>query len=85
MTHGCHTINATRCGIVNGGYPLSQATNHQPLDLIWGISAIARVIGRTERQTIYMCQTGELPVKKVGSRYVVERSKLVEKFVGDAA
>lgn len=55
------------------------------LQLIWGINAIARLIGRTDRQVFHMVNTGQLPVKKVGGRWVAERSKLIAFFMEDAA
>lgn len=63
------------------------AENHaQPLDLVWGVSEIAKLIGRTERQTYHMIQSEHLPmVKQVGERYVASRSKLIAFFMGEAA
>ena len=61
------------------------AETESPLDLIWEVSAIARAIGRTERQTFGMLEKGLLPAKKVGGRWVAERSKLVAFFMEDAA
>ncbi|KSV72923.1 hypothetical protein N182_28765 [Sinorhizobium sp. GL2] len=56
------------------------------LDLIWGVGEIANLIGRTERQTYHMIQSGHLPmVKQVGERYVASRSKLIAFFMEDAA
>ncbi|MAY30569.1 MAG: hypothetical protein CL627_15430 [Aurantimonas sp.] len=55
------------------------------IDLIWGVNAIARAIGRTDRQTFHMVSTGELPAKKIGNRWVIERSKLIAHFTEDAA
>jgi hypothetical protein len=55
------------------------------LDLIWGASAMAQIIGRSARATFHMLETGELPGRKVGGRWVVERSKLIEFFTQDAA
>ena len=49
------------------------------LDLIWGVSAIARLIGRSDRQTFHMVSTGEIPAKKVGGRWVAKREAL-ERF-----
>jgi hypothetical protein len=51
------------------------------LDLIWEVSDIARIIGRSERQTFHMLNKGELPAKKVGGRWVIERSKLIAFFM----
>lgn len=62
------------------------AKNETPaLDLIWEVADIAKLIGRTERQTFHMLNKGELPAKKVGGRWVAERSKLIAFFMGDAA
>jgi hypothetical protein len=55
------------------------------LDLIWGVSAIARVIGRTDRQTFHLISTGELPARKIGNRWVIERNRLIAHFTEDAA
>lgn len=55
----------------------------QPLDLVWGVKAIACLIARTERQTFHMLTSGALPGRKVGSRWVVSRSEL-EWFFGQS-
>jgi hypothetical protein len=55
------------------------------IELIWGINAIARLIGRTDRQAFHMVSTGQLPAKKVGGRWVAERSKLIAFFMDDVA
>ncbi len=55
------------------------------MELIWGINAIARLIGRTDRQAFHMVSTGQLSAKKVGGRWVAERSKLIAFFMNDAA
>lgn len=52
------------------------------LDLIWGVEAIAGVIGRTPRQTFHMLKTGQLRgVKKIGARWVAERGSLIANFI----
>lgn len=61
------------------------ASEASTLDLIWETGEIAKIIRRTERQTLHMLSKGELPAKKVGGRYVVERSKLIAFFMGDVA
>lgn len=58
---------------------------NRQLDLIWGASAIAKVIGRTDRQTFFMLEKGVLPAKKISGRWVAERSKLIAFFMEDAA
>ncbi len=51
------------------------------MELIWGGEEIAKVIGRTARVTFTLLEKGELPAKKVGNRWVAERSKLVAFFM----
>jgi hypothetical protein len=55
------------------------------MDLIWEVAEIARLIGRTERQTFHLLSGGQLPAKKVGGRWVAERGKLIAFFLSDAA
>ncbi|WLS07183.1 DNA-binding protein [Shinella sumterensis] len=55
------------------------------LDLVWGGEEIAKVIRRTPRITFTLLEKGELPAKKVGGRWVAERSKLIAFFTGEAA
>lgn len=53
----------------------------QNITLIWEVSAIAKEIGRTERQTFRLLETGQIPGKKVGGRWVAERGKLASFFL----
>lgn len=55
------------------------------LDLVWGGEGIAKAIHRPVITTFKMLERGELPAKKVGGRWVAERSKLIAFFMGDAA
>lgn len=55
------------------------------LDLVWGISGIARLIGRTDRQTYHMLVQGRLPARQVGERWVASRSEIERFFRGEAA
>jgi hypothetical protein len=50
------------------------------LDLIWGVSAISKAIGRTERQTFYLLEMGKLPATKLGERWVASRGGLHKFF-----
>ena len=60
--------------------------SQEQIDLIWGVEAIGKLIGRTARQTYHMIQSGNLPmVKQVGERYVASRAKLIAFFMEDAA
>lgn len=54
-------------------------------DLIWEVTEIAKLIGRNERQTFHLLNSGQLPAKKVGGRWVASRQKLIAFFLGDAA
>ncbi|MBY3472070.1 helix-turn-helix domain-containing protein [Rhizobium laguerreae] len=60
-------------------------THANSIDLIWGAEAIAKLIGRSQRATFHMLDSGELPAKKVGGRWVAERSVLIRFFNGEAA
>lgn len=56
------------------------------LDLVWGVQAIADIIGRNYQQTYHMISSGKLPmVRQIGERYVVSRAKLIAFFLEDAA
>ena len=55
------------------------------IDLVWEVEEIAKLIGRTRRQTFHMLSKGELPAKKVGGRWVAERGKLIAFFLETAA
>lgn len=46
----------------------------RPLDLLRGVDAIAKVIGRTYQH--HMIRTGHLPAKQVGGRWVVSQAEL---------
>lgn len=50
------------------------------LDLLWGATEIAKVIGRTRRQTFGLLEAGHLPARKIGGRWVASRSDLVAHF-----
>ncbi|KQQ90274.1 hypothetical protein [Aureimonas sp. Leaf324] len=53
-------------------------------DLVWGISGIAKVIGRTDRQTYGMLASGALPARQIGHRWVAKREAL-ERFFDEVA
>lgn len=64
------------------------ANNHDEgvpaFDLVWGADAIAKAIGRSTRSTFHMLDSGELPARKVGGRWVAERNKLLSFFLETA-
>jgi hypothetical protein len=53
------------------------------LDLLWGAAAIAEVLNLRPRQAFHMLENGEIPGKKVGGRWVVDRQKLAEFFLSE--
>jgi hypothetical protein len=64
---------------------MTETDNGRSLNLIWEVKAIAKLIGRTERQTFHLLDAGLLPAKKVGGRWVADRGKLLRFFMEDAA
>lgn len=54
-------------------------------DIVWEVANIAKIIGRSERQTFYLLQSGQLPARKVGGRWVASRRNLLEAVLGDVA
>ncbi len=51
-------------------------------DLVWGVQAIAREIGRNPRQTFHLLENGKLPAGKVGGRWCASRAGLRQFFAG---
>jgi hypothetical protein len=45
-------------------------------DTLWGVQAIADHIGRNRRQTYHYLQNKLIPGRKVGSIWIVSKSKL---------
>lgn len=46
-------------------------------DLVWGVAAIAALLGRTCRQTNHILAAGHIPpARKIGGRWVVSRMAL---------
>jgi len=50
---------------------------------IWGAAAIGRIIGRSERTVFHMLETGLLPARRVGRRWVASREKLIAYLTED--
>ncbi|RUT92558.1 DNA-binding protein [Mesorhizobium sp. USDA-HM6] len=53
------------------------------IELVWGAEAISLLIGAKPRQTFHLLETGQIPAKKVGGRWVAERGKLTRFFLDD--
>jgi hypothetical protein len=52
-------------------------------DLLWGVTAIARYIGRSNRQTYYLLQTNKIPAQKVGVVWMGRRSVIGAALSGE--
>ncbi len=62
------------------------STDDGSLDLIWGVEDIGKLIGRNYQQTHHLIRTGKLPpVKQLGERYYVSRSKLIAFLLQEGA
>lgn len=57
-------------------HPVPTASNAGPIDILWGIAAIASAIQRTPRQTHYLLSLDALPAKKVGGHWCANRRDL---------
>jgi hypothetical protein len=57
---------------------LTDVSETNSLDLVWGARSIARLIGKSERATFHLLEKGDLPAKKVGAQWVVSRKALAE-------
>jgi len=52
-------------------------TSIQVLDLLWGVREIAKTIGRSERATFYLLETGKIPpARRIGGRWCSSRAAL---------
>ena len=50
------------------------------LDLVWGCRAIARRIGKSERQTYYLLEENLIPAKKIGKEWCTTEKALHQHF-----
>jgi hypothetical protein len=58
----------------------SAHTEPKRLSLIWGARNIANEVGISQRQAFYLLEGGQIPAKKIGGRWVVDRDVLREFF-----
>lgn len=52
----------------------------EPLDLIWGASAIAAALKTNERKVYFLLENGLLPARKIGRQWVARRSAIEAMF-----
>jgi hypothetical protein len=50
---------------------------------VWGAAEIGAVIRKSERAVFHLLESGLLPAKKVGGRWVSSRKKLLAAVIGD--
>ena len=46
------------------------------LDLVWGAGPIGKVVGLNKRQVFHLLESGRLPAKKVGGKWVSSEGAL---------
>ena len=51
-----------------------ETTEHH--DYLWGASSIAKALGVSRRQAYYQLESGYLPARKIGVKWVVSRAEL---------
>jgi hypothetical protein len=58
-------------------------------DLLYGVAAVASFIGESERRSLYLLESRQIPAGKLGQRWVASRSALREHYArltrGEAA
>ncbi len=59
---------------------MSAETVPDRLDLIWGLIAIGRELGLTERQILNLANKGVLPIMKIAGRYCASKRGLRKHF-----
>jgi hypothetical protein len=57
----------------------------ESLDTLWGARAIASYVGLSDRQAYYLLETGQLPGRKIGDRWVASREGLRRHLLGGEA
>jgi hypothetical protein len=56
----------------------------ESLDLLWGATAIAAMIGKTRRATFHLLENGQIPARKIGNQWVASKQKLRQHFEEEA-
>jgi hypothetical protein len=56
----------------------SPRPTYEPADLVWGAEGVAQVLGLNKRQAFFLLEKKKIPAKKVGGRWCVSRSRLLE-------
>jgi hypothetical protein len=59
---------------------MERASLNNEMQLLWGATAIAAALGLTRRQTFHLLESGAIPARKVGGRWVAERTVLHQYF-----
>ena len=56
------------------------AVGESRLDLLWGVDAIAAELNLTRRQTYHQLESGRLPARKQGGKWVSSRAGIRRYF-----
>jgi hypothetical protein len=65
---------------------VSNPTENNPTDILWGATAIAFAINRDERAVYHLLEGGHITAaKKIGGRWCASRRRLLEMFEAVAA
>lgn len=65
---------------------MSDYESREHLEVIWGVPAIAKAIGRTDRATYHLLDQGALAgARKVGGRWCITRQALHDIFTAEKA
>jgi excisionase family DNA binding protein len=59
---------------------MDKSEGESGLDLLWGVGAIARELGLSNRQTYHLLENGRLPAQKVGAKWCSSRNGLRKHF-----
>lgn len=52
-------------------------------DLLWGVTAIAVYIKRSQRQTYYLIERKKIPARKLGAKIIVARKSELDQALGE--
>jgi hypothetical protein len=60
----------------------SPSRNKPDTDILWGAGPIGKEIGCNRRQAFHLLETGRLPAKKIGGKWVASRAVLRQALIG---
>lgn len=66
--------------IIDHGIGLATPPPQVELQLVWGAEAIAAELGVSARRAYHLLEQREIPARKVGGRWVADKSRLRDFF-----